>query len=148
MPDLGALAAHLHGLLAGRAAGGLCVWSRPLIRPHHDELVIESIESIESIAGSSVSGGAGAITIRFQGAAAAALTLVDPEDVVLDEHGLRVRTAAQITFGAELRADRLSAAWVRLTAGDAEPRELETARREALQLEPAPGADWLGAHGA
>ena len=48
----------------------------------------------------------------------------------------------------ELRAERLSAAWVRLTAGDAEPRELETARREALQLEPAPGADWLGAHGA
>jgi hypothetical protein len=142
MPDLDALAAHLHGVLAGRAAGALYVWSKPLFAPHDQVLEVESVSAEDQGRALAFRFRSGPSTLPLEGA----LRLTDPEDVVLDEHGLRIRSAARVEWGA-LSAERLGPAWVRLTESGAE-RTVETARRAAFQLDPAlDSPSWLEQHG-
>ena len=129
---LAALAVHLGGMLAGRETGAVLVWSRPMFAAHEVHLAVESVTT----------GPEGELAIQFtDDPRGGPLRLYGPQEIVLDEHGLRVRSAARIEWG-ELIAEWLPPGWVRLSA-QGRTSEFEVGRREALHLEPALGASWF-----
>jgi hypothetical protein len=123
-------------MLAGRTAGSVLVWSRPIFPAHEEHVEIRAV----------FAGPEGELELHFvddpQGAP---LRLYGPQDVVLDEHGLRIGRAARVEWG-DLVAEWLPPGWVRLTA-QGRTTEFEVGRREALHLEPALGETWFEGFG-
>jgi hypothetical protein len=129
---LRALADHLGGLLAGRSVGTVLVWSRPLHERGEAGLEIARVCASHD----------GALEITFKDDPSGPLRLFSPAGVVLDEDGLRVESAALLEWGG-LSAQRVPPGWIRLKS-EGRSAEFEIGRREALHLEPAPGAPaWL-----
>ena len=119
----------LGAVLTGRTAGTALVWSRPIFPPHEAQLEVQSVEQ----------GPEGELAFFFKDDPhGGPLRLYQPRDVVLDEHGLRVGSAARVEWG-ELSAERVPPGWIRLKV-QGRTTEFEVGRREALQLEPPLGA--------
>jgi hypothetical protein len=136
MSALAPLAAHLHQMLAGRSAGTVWVFGRTLLAPDDHSFLIEGVEAE-----------GGRLLLRLGNAPWDGPLVIDgPEEVVLDEEGLRIGSAARVEWGEELAAERLSRGWARLVEQGSE-RLVETGRRHALRLDPVPGSgSWTGLH--
>ncbi len=133
---LATLAVHLGGVLAGRAAGAALVWSRPIFPAHEEHVEIRAV----------LAGPEGGLEVHFEGdPQGAPLRLFGPREIVLDEHGLRIKSATRVEWG-DLVAEWLPPGWVRLTS-QGRTTEFEVGRREALLLEPALGETWLDGFG-